>query len=183
MTEEQIGGLIAEHGLWVLFFLTLIEGPVATLIGGIMVGEDLLAPVAVLAVAVGGDLAGDLILYGIGRFSPGLTRRLGGAAVSPVLDRTQGFRDAMHLRSWQLLVLGKWTHVLGFAVILAAGAARVPFGRFAVVSTLATVPKVAVILAVGWAFGRIVDLPWIAGAIGLGLLLGGVWLLHARRAK
>ncbi len=172
--------LIATHGLWLLFVLTLIEGPVATVIGAAMAGRGLLDPLAVFAVAVAGDLAGDVVLYGIGRLSPGLTRRLGGARGDAVRARTGAWRDMMHLRSWQIIALGKLTHVLGFAVILAAGAARVPFGLFLGVSALATLPKVGALVLAGWALGRTVDLPWMLALGALALFAAGLWALRAR---
>lgn len=183
MPEDDIARLIAAHGLWLLFALTLIEGPVATLIAAAMAGRGLLDPAAVFAVAFAGDLAGDGLLYATGRLSPALARKLGGARADKALARTGGLRDLMHGRTWQVIALGKLTHVLGFAVILAAGAARVPLGLFLLASAVATAPKVGVLVLTGWALGRTVDVPWLAGLLALAVLTGGLWILWTRRAQ
>jgi membrane protein DedA with SNARE-associated domain len=183
MDEAEIARLITAHGLWLLFALTVIEGPVATVIGAAMAGRGLLDPVAVYMVACAGDLAGDAVLYAIGRLSPALTRRLAGPRVDAVLARTGGWRGLMQRRSWQIIALGKLTHVLGFAVILAAGAARVPVGVFLLASAIATLPKVGVLVLVGWVLERTVDLPWLAGLVALAVLAGGVWMMRLRRVE
>jgi membrane-associated protein len=181
MTEAEIARLIATHGLWLLFTLTLIEGPVATLIGAAMAGRGLLDPAAVFGVAFAGDLVGDGVLYGIGRLSPALARRLGGVRADAMLARGGQMQRMMHLRSWQIIALGKLTHVLGFAVILAAGAARVPFGLFLLVSALATLPKVGTLVLAGWAMGQTFDVPWLVGLAAVLVFVAGLWALRARR--
>lgn len=181
MTEADIARLMTLHGLWLLFVLTLIEGPLATLIGAAMAGRGLLDPLVVLAVAFAGDLVGDAVLYGIGRLLPALALRLGGTQAEAVLSRAGRVRQMMHLRSWQIIALGKLTHVLGFAVILAAGAARVPFGLFLLVSALATLPKVGALVLAGWAMGRTFDMPWLAGLAAALLFAAGLWALGIRR--
>ncbi len=183
MTEAEIARLITSHGLWLLFVLTLIEGPVATLIGAAMAGRGLLDPGAVFAVAFAGDLAGDAVLYAIGRLLPVLTRQLGPARADAGLARMGGLRNMMHLRSWQIIALGKLTHVMGFAVILAAGAARIPFGLFLMVSALATIPKTGALLLAGLAVGRAVDLHWITATFALMAFAAGLWVLRARCAQ
>lgn len=183
MAEAEIVRLIGAHGLWLLFALTLIEGPVATVIAAAMAGRGLLDPAAVFAVAFAGDLAGDAVLYAIGRLSPALTRRLGGARGDALPARHGGWRKTMQHRAWQIIALGKLTHVAGFAVILAAGAARVPFGLFLGVSALATLPKVAVLVLAGWTLGRTVDVPWLMAVAALVLFGAGLWALRIKGAS
>ncbi len=182
MAEAEIARLITAHGLWLLFALTLIEGPVATVVGAAMAGRGLLDPAAVFAVAFAGDLIGDEVLYAIGRLSPALARRLGGARGDGALARRGGWRETMQERAWQIIALGKLTHVAGFAVILAAGAARVPFGLFLLVSALATLPKVGVLVLAGWALGRTVDVPWLVALAALTVFAGGIWALRVKGA-
>jgi membrane protein DedA with SNARE-associated domain len=54
----------------------------------------------------------------------------------------------------RLILFGKFTHYLGFAILLAAGVARMPFGRFLAACLIATIPKSAVLVAIGWTFGE-----------------------------
>lgn len=182
MSEADIAQLISAHGLWLLFVLTVIEGPVVTLIGAAMAGRGLLDPVAVFGVALAGDLAGDAVLYAIGRLSPRLTQRLGGPRADAARARISGLGAMMQAHGWQVIALGKLTHVAGFAVILAAGAARLPFRLFLLVSAAATLPKVGALMLAGWIAGQAIALPWLAGLGALLVFLAGIWLLRTRAA-
>lgn len=179
MTEADISLLIQTYGLWVIFVLTVVEGPIVTILAGALAGKAVLSAPAVLVLAYLGDLLGDCVLYAIGRGSPRLTRRLVRRPADAGFDEARAF---VHRRSWQMLVLGKWTHALGFAVILAAGAARVPFGLFFLVSAFATVPKVLLLFLLGFVFGQAVDLVWIVIAALIGALGVGLLTLRTRRA-
>jgi membrane-associated protein len=53
----------------------------------------------------------------------------------------------------RVLVVGKLTHAAGFAVLVAAGAARMPFGTFVLANLLATIPKSLALVALGYLFG------------------------------
>lgn len=180
MTEGEIADVIGTHGLWIMFVLTIVEGPIVALTSGAMAAKGLFDLRTVAVVAFLGDLIGDVLLYGIGRLSPKLTRRIAGKRVDAVLARTHGLSDVMHGRTWEILFLGKLTHVLGFGVILAAGVTKVPFALFVLISSLATVPKVAGLVGLGYAFGRAFDVTWLIG-FGAGLLL--LILLFAIRSR
>lgn len=163
MTQAEIGQLIQQHGLWITFLLTVIEGPIVTITAAALAAKGLLNSPLVLLVACLGDIVGDIFLYGIGRASPRLTQRLAGSQANTVFARAEKLRDVMHGKPWQILLLGKLTHIFGFAAILAVGVARVPFGLFVLISTVATVPKVAFLFALGYGFGQAIELEWFSG--------------------
>lgn len=187
MTQAEIGQLIHEHGLWITFLLTVIEGPVVTITAAALAAKGLLNAPLVLLAACLGDLVGDIILYGIGRASPRLTRRLAGPQAKTVLTRAEKLRDVMHGKPWQILLVGKLTHIFGFVAILAVGVARVPFGLFVLISTVATLPKVAILFATGYAFGQVIDLTWFSGSplafiIAATAFAAGLFVIWKRRA-
>lgn len=150
MDGEAIRALLQEQGLAILFVLALIEGPIVTVIAGALAGRGVFDPLAVLAVALAGDVLGDVLLYAAGRFCPRLARRLFGRRL-PM--EASGLRDLFARRGAWLLVIGKLTHVAGFAVILTAGFARMAPGAFLTVTVLAAVPKVMALAGAGWVFG------------------------------
>ena len=51
------------------------------------------------------------------------------------------------------LLFGKLTHVAGLPILVAAGAARMPYPIFLGYNFLGTLPKTAVFAALGWCFG------------------------------
>jgi membrane-associated protein len=165
MEIEAIRALLQEQGLAVLFVLAVVEGPVATVVAGALAAAGLFDPLGVLAVALAGDLVGDGLLYALGRFCPQLARRMfpGRMPLQPA-----GLQAMFARRGGWLLLIGKLTHVAGFAVILTAGFARMAVGQFLLFSLAASLPKVAALAALGWVFGLSL------GAGDLGLILVGV---------
>ena len=176
MTEADLGALVRHYGMLVIAPLALLEGPVISVISGYLARLGLIRLPQVYAVLVLADLAGDVLLYTLGRQGRagmalpwlsvfGVTRR----RLARVL---RGFRA----KGGRLLVIGKLTHSAGFAVLLAAGMARMPFARFLALNLLATLPKVAFFMALGWWFGRIADRVgnWLLGGTVLVLACAAI---------
>ena len=180
--------LIQGHGLFILAPLALIEGPIVSVLGGYLAGHGLLNLWALLAVVIAADLLGDAILYAIGqrggRLLPSRLRaRL--MANTPLQER---LRREMRDHGARMLVIAKITHGAGFAVLMAAGAARYPFARFLAVNLAATIVKSSALVALGWWMGDQWHRAevWMDRAIvvmvallAVGLL---VWLHRARRS-
>ncbi len=150
MEAEAIRALLQDQGLAFMFVLALIEGPIVTVVAGALAGAGVFAPLAVLAVAVAGDILGDVLLYGVGRYCPKLAARLFGKDLA---RDTGGLRQKFLRRGGLLLFLGKLTHVPGFAVIVTAGFVRMPIVPFVWISVAASLPKVGALVAAGWVFG------------------------------
>lgn len=157
MTEADVGALIRDYGMLIIAPLAVLEGPVISVISGYLAKAGLVSLQLVFVVLLVGDLAGDVLLYVIGRKGraglalPWLTRF--GVTRRGLANVIRAFRK----NDARILVLGKLTHSAGFAVLLAAGMARMPFPRFMALNLLATLPKVMLCMALGWWFGEISD--------------------------
>ena len=143
-------GLIAaleDFGLWVVFALAVIEGPVVVLAATALAKLGMMDVRAVWAIAILADLFGDALLYLAGRHLP---------ACLPARHRPQILRDKaealFHRSGARLVVMAKLTHFAGLPTLIAAGFGRMPFGPFLFWNLLATVPKVSAIVLVGWVF-------------------------------
>ncbi|WP_158241839.1 VTT domain-containing protein [Tabrizicola sp. TH137] len=170
MTEADLAPLIAAHGPWVLFLMTVVEGPLATIAAGALAARGHLDLTLVLLLATLGDLCGDLLLYLAGRFAP----RLWPGARDRAARHLARLGPAPGRHAWTMIVLGKWTHVLGFAILLGAGMARLPLLPFLAVSALATLPKVALLAALGHAATQGLGIPslaLLAAALGSATLI------------
>lgn len=184
---SAIPELISAYGLIILVPLAIVEGPIVTIIAGWLASISLLNPLGVLVAAVVGDLLGDLLLYAVGRGLRldrlpyvGRWLRLPRAQLVPLVRtiRENGTR---------LLVLAKVTHAAGFAVLLAAGAARMNLLQFTLVNFLCNIPKSALFIALGYllgeAYGRASAwLGWGSAAIFVAIMALGLWWLLRQRA-
>ncbi len=177
MTLGWLEALLRSHGLLLMAPLALLEGPIVTVIAGALARAEILSVAGVYAVAVLADLVGDSIVYWLGRQAPRLPLRwrtrlgLGEAR----LDQLGAHFRA---RGAVTLVIGKLTHSAGFAVLAAAGAARMPFGPFLAVNVLATLPKAGLFLAIGYFVGAAyttVDRAIFVGSLSILAVLAILW--------
>ncbi|HEX8011326.1 MAG TPA: VTT domain-containing protein [Casimicrobiaceae bacterium] len=152
-TLDWLSAAIASYGYVALLLATIVEGPIATVIGSFLASQGLLDGPLVYAIAVLGDLIGDALFYGAGRIGS-LTSLF---ARSAFIERRRGqlarLATRFRTRPGGTLLFGKLTHAAGFLVLLAAGAARVPMTAFFGYNLLGTLPKAGVFFAIGYLAG------------------------------
>ena len=157
----------------------LLEGPVATLVAGSLVGAGVLAFWPVWLAATAADLITDSLLFLLGRCGHGsrarrLLRRLGLTGA-----RWQNLRTGVHTRLPRVVIGAKLVDAGAVPAFLAAGMAGVPYRRFLAWNAPVTAVRAALLTGVGTLVGhRLADAltarPWLAVvggvALGLGLL-------------
>ena len=181
---QAVQHYLALYGYAALLPLMVIEGPAVTVIAAFLASQDLLDVWAVYAIAVLGDLIGDLLYYAAGRWTlQHLTDRPGRWATR-LRQRVAQLAPRIRTRAGAMLLFGKLTHSAGFAVLLAAGAAHVSVRRFLLFNLAGTVPKSLLLVVVGYWFGRLyaatqsdLALASLAGFV----LASSALLLFARR--
>lgn len=175
---------LALYGYAALLPLAIVEGPVVTVCAGLLAAHSVLDLAIVYPVVVVGDLLGDLLHYAIGLWLPRAVSDRGWRWVERMRARAAAAAPLVRANAAKMLLIGKLTHSAGFAVLLAAGAVRVPLARFVTWNFIGTVPKSIVLLLAGYCFGRLFlslhDEAGLAGAAGfaLGLI---AFVLIARR--
>ncbi len=176
--------ILASYGYGALFLATVIEGPIVTVIAGFLASHGLLDLAAVFAVAVVGDLTGDVILYSVGysgRTTLRVWRREAGDG-----QRLAILRQRFRAHPGRALLFGKLTHGAGFLFLLAAGAERVRPATFLWYNLLGTLPKTAAFLVLGYVVGaayqRIDSYLGAASLVAFVLICTGAFVLARRPA-
>ncbi|MCA2011697.1 VTT domain-containing protein [Cereibacter sphaeroides] len=190
MGNADLLALIQDHGLLLMAPLALVEGPIVSVLGGYLAGRGLMSLSGLLVVVVLADLLGDALLYGVGRQGGRLLpARLRERLIARNARLQERLKREIEDHGTRLLVIGKLTHGAGFAVLMAAGAARYPFWRFLLVNLLATLVKSGALVALGWWMGdqwQHAEL-WLDRAIvlvvALALLGFGLWLHCGREGR
>ena len=148
-----IEGFLIEHGGALILPLSVIEGPVVSIVTGFLSAQGYFTWYWAFCLLVCGDLIGDMIYYWVG-ISGGtsllrLCRWFGlRGTVSPELRRD------LKQNATRMLLIGKWTHSIGCLVLIGSGMLRLPLPRFLLVNLLATIPKSAVLLGLGYFAGE-----------------------------
>lgn len=141
---------ISHYGYLAVFLFSLVEGPIITIFAAFLASQGVLDAGMVYAVVVAGDLVGDLVYYAIGRWLIGRLPWRFGVRGQELRRRIDGLRGHIRTHAGRILLFGKLTQSAGFAVLLAAGAARVPIDTFTAYNVIGTLPKSAVLLAIGY---------------------------------
>ena len=179
-------GYLGTHGLWVVAILSILEGPIVTVVAAFLARQGVLDPVLLVPILVAGDLIGDLGFYVMGRTGRGWLPQRWQDRLGLDPGRAQALTDHFRTRGGRTLVLGKWTHSVGAAVLIAAGLARMPLLPFVGWNTLATIPKTLALMALGWFAGdayRQIDL-WLGrGALIVLAVLAGAGLIWWYRRR
>ncbi len=184
VSQDTLLHLIENWGIVILAPLATLEGPAVSITAGYMARLGLLDPLAVFVCVVLSDLAGDVMLYQLGRHGHNFFRtawltRLG-------VTRVQLARLIVRFRrrGVRFLIIGKITHYLGFATLLAAGASRMPFWRFFTAILVATLPKSLILVGIGWIFGEAWrESDWSYALVALVILGLIAAMLYFRRKK
>jgi len=152
---QAVQNYLALYGYVALLPLLVIEGPAVTVIAAFLASQDLLDVWAVYAIAVLGDLIGDMLYYAAGRWTLRRITDPRGRWATRVRERVAQLAPRIRTRAGAMLLFGKLTHSAGFAVLLAAGAAHVSVRRFLLFNLAGTVPKSLLLVVVGYWFGRL----------------------------
>jgi membrane protein DedA with SNARE-associated domain len=147
-----LAGFLMSYGGVVILPLAIVEGPIVSIITGVVCSQGVFAWYWAFCLLACGDLIGDLVYYWIGRGGgtplAWLGARLGiRGEVSPELQRD------LRRNAGKMWLIGKWTHSIGFLVLIGSGMLRLPLPRFVLVNLLATLPKTALLLGLGYFVG------------------------------
>jgi membrane protein DedA with SNARE-associated domain len=152
-----IESFLIEHGSALLLPLAVIEGPIVSIVAGFLSARGYFDWRLALGLLVCGDLIGDLTYYLAGRTSVRPLRMLGRhfglrSAPSPEL------RSKLASNATKMLFIGKWTHSIGFLVLIGSGMLRLPLPRFMLINLVATLPKSALLFGIGFFGARYIPL-------------------------
>lgn len=153
MTQDAVLALMQSHGLWLVGPMAVIEGPIVTVIAAYLAKLGYMTLLGVYLVCVMGDLIGDGLYYWIGRAGPAILPERWLARMGMTEARQLALEGHFAKSGPRTLLIGKWTHSAGLPVMLASGAARMPFGKYMWWNFLGTIPKTAVFTAIGWFVG------------------------------
>ena len=152
MGIETIILLLGKYGYLVIFPISVLEGPIVSIAVGFLVSLGTLHPAIAFLVLLAGDIAGDVFYYYLGRWGHGSFTKSLAMKLGATPERLLRFERDIKENDIKLLALNK-LHAAGSLLLFFAGATRMNLTRFIVINTLASVPKVAVFLFLGYWFG------------------------------
>lgn len=145
---------LTSYGYAVLFPLSVIEGPIVTVLSGFLVSQGYFNMLLVYSVMVIGDLVGDTFYYCLGRLGRTQFANTWGKYIGITTERIQSLEKHFEQHAGKTLILGKLAHGVGAAALVAAGAAHVPYGKFLWFNLISTLPKSLMLILIGYYLGE-----------------------------
>lgn len=154
LSFDQIISWLLHFKYLALFPLAVIEGPIITIITGFFASLGYINFFLAYAVVVAGDLTGDVIHYLAGRFGGRKFIDRWGKYIGIGEDQVKSLEKQFIKRGNNLLFIGKMSHGIGGAFLVAAGIIKMPFDKFIFSNMLATLVKSMILLLIGFYFGQ-----------------------------
>lgn len=190
MDPGAMKSLLEVYGYLVLLPLAIMEGPIVTVIGGLLSSLQMMNPFIVYGIIVFGDIVGDAFWYSVGRFgrhwrfTKWIEKMFGITE-----NRIEKLREQFTQHRYKMTLLAKVAYGLGSAGLVAAGVVRIPYLMFAITCLVISMTQAALFLTIGYLFGAAYEqigqyLDYFATVVFVLSLFGivfGIW--YAKRKK
>ncbi len=150
--HRHIFRFLARYKYEVIFPIAVLEGPIVTIISGILVARGKLSFLPTLAIIFAADMLSDPALYLLGRSGRHLLHKIPFIKVPPA--RLKQLELQFAHAPWRTMIMGKLSYGLGSLFVIAAGAARMPWPKFLRYMATVDAVKSALLLTLGYFFGR-----------------------------
>jgi membrane protein DedA with SNARE-associated domain len=172
----------------ILMAATFIEGPITLLIGGVAISRGLLEPVPVYLAVVAGNLLGDSLWYGLGRFAKIEWIARAGSKFGFNLQKIKQLQQGIQNLAPKLIFCAKFTVGLPIPTLIAVGLSRVAPYRWVGALVLGELIKSAAFVAAGYLYTSAIQqvstgiqiILWGMTAV---IVLGGMFWFKLRKKK
>ncbi len=187
LSTPSIIALLTAHRYAIYFPITIIEGPIVTIVAGFLSSLGYLDFLIIYLMAILGDLIGDVILYSIGHFGSKKILK-NGKFLWIKSEQLVKIESHFQFHAGKTLLFGKWTQHLGTPILIASGMAKMPMNKFLTFNLAGTVPKVLIFLLIGYYFGQAYDkinnyLGYASISMAIAIILTVVYFLIMRSRK
>ncbi|HEY4477148.1 MAG TPA: DedA family protein [Candidatus Paceibacterota bacterium] len=145
--------LLLTYKYAILFPIAIIEGPIISIIAGFLISSGHLNLYIVFGLLVLGDLIGDTIYYGIGRFGGNYFLKRWGWLLNIDSQKLLKLEKRFENHGGKLLFFAK-AQGIGGAILAAAGVIKMPYARFMWLNAVATLIKSVILIMIGYYFGK-----------------------------
>lgn len=142
-----------QYKYWVLFPITVVEGPLITLASGFLVSIGQLNPFIALPIIVVGDVTGDVIYYYIGRIGEKWRFTRWVISFLHFEEKKEKIASSFKDHGGKILLFGKLTHGLGSVFLIGAGYAGMDVWSFILYNLIGTIIKSSILMYVGYLAG------------------------------
>jgi len=176
---------LSQYGYLGLFPLVFFEGPIASIVGGMLAATGVLSIVGVFFVILVANLLSDIIYYLLGRYGGRVFVKRFGKYLGVTEARIDALEKHAQDHGGKTVIMAKLQIVgplpTGIALLIALGAGKMPFWSYFWYNVIGTVPQTILLEGIGFIAGD-----WLmragSGPVNMALTIvslvalgGGVW--------
>lgn len=149
---QQTIALLLAYKYLIIAPLAIFEGPILAVVCGFLATLGALNIFIVYGLLVFGDIIGDSMFYGLGRWGGPFIHKHG-QRIGPTPEVIKKGHDFLQQKHRRAIVLSKVIHGAGIAGLVAAGSARIPYFTYIRMCLVVTFPQAAILSGLGLFFG------------------------------
>lgn len=153
LSLQKIIVLLTLYKYEILFPISVIEGPIATVIAGFLFSLHIMNWFIIYVVVVLGDITGDTLMYSFGRFGGKYIKKYG-SKLGVTETRLESAKKTFNNHHHKTIIASKLVHGIGVSGIVAAGILKIPYVRFIKTCLAVTLLQSALFLIIGIFFGH-----------------------------
>lgn len=140
-----------------VFLITIVEGPILMVVAGFLYHQGFFSLAPLFITIAVGDLAGDVIWYGIGKFFAEPLLRKHGRFLSVTPELFEKGKGLFRKYETKILLISKMTLGFGMALVtlMVAGATHVRFRTYMFLNIIGEFVLVTMLLLAGYFFGQL----------------------------
>lgn len=150
---DEIIELLATYKYLLLFPISVVEGPVVSVVAGFLCAGGIFSIPTAYFVLVMGDMVGDTLYYSIGRWGGRPFIRKWGHVFGLSEPRVLKLENHFQNHAGKTLLIGK-TQALGGLFLAAAGLSRMSYPKFMWFNLIGTLIKSMALLLLGYFAGQ-----------------------------
>lgn len=151
---DNILALLLQYKYLILFPISVVEGPIISILSGVMIARGLFNPLLTWTILVIGDVVGDTLYYCLGRYGGRPFIKKHGHLLKLKKEKMAAWEEHFHHKApKRTLFLGK-TQPWGSVILFAAGATKMPYLKFLLINTAASIPKSLLLILAGYYFNE-----------------------------
>lgn len=180
MNEQALLQFFTDYGYWIMVPLMVIEGPIVTVLASFLASLGTFNIFIVFILSIAGDMLGDILWYWAGRlWGMGFVHHVG-KYVGITEELVKKMEKFFGRHGGKTIFIVKSTTGLCWATFVAAGIAKMKFGRFIWYSFLGGIFWSMFLVFMGYFFGefyqeiaqKIKYSGWIILTIAIGIFIG-----------
>lgn len=157
LSESEIVALILQYKYVILLPIAFVEGPMIMFLSGTLYRFGYFDLLPLYFTLLIGDWIADFFWYGLGYYASRPLLKKYGHFLGITEEVFQKIEGLFHRHQSKILFISKITMGFGFAIgtLLAAGASRVPFKKYATLNLLGGFIWTGLLMALGYFFGNL----------------------------